>query len=87
MHARNHNSQQLIGAACTVGRVYQHGSYCSKFNPMRAFGGIRVPTLVLNALDDPVCLPENIPVDLIQTTPHFLQVGVSFLTFIIYSTY
>eukprot|EP01048_Picozoa_sp_COSAG05_P002554 COSAG05_NODE_106_length_18750_cov_677.083105_10_plen_60_part_00 len=29
---------------------------------------------VLNALDDPVCLAQNIPRDLVLRTPNFLQV-------------
>lgn len=35
--------------------------YDKMCNPMRHVDGIRVPTLVLNALDDPICLKENIP--------------------------
>ena len=36
-------------------------------NPMQFYGGNKIPCLVLNALDDFLCLKENIRVDLKDT--------------------
>lgn len=45
--------------------------YFVKHNPMNHYTNITVPTLVLNAEDDIVCLKENIRVDLAESTPGF----------------
>mmetsp|Transcript_5870 Transcript_5870/g.7398 ORF Transcript_5870/g.7398 Transcript_5870/m.7398 type:complete len:147 (-) Transcript_5870:231-671(-) len=42
--------------------------FCKHNNPMNFFQGIRCPTLVLNSLDDPVCVRENIRFDLAEQT-------------------
>lgn len=43
-----------------------HEEYLTYSNPMVVFHQNRTPTLVLNALDDPVCLASNIPMALLQ---------------------
>lgn len=45
-------------------------SLIERHNPMGAVDAIRVPVVCVSASDDPVCLPELIPVDRVTSTGH-----------------
>lgn len=45
--------------------------YWENNNPMRDIDDISVPVLSINSLDDPICVAENIPVDLFKDMPNF----------------
>jgi len=61
---------EIFGAATPFSGFKDFSSYCEVNNPMNFYMNIACPTLLLNALDDPVCLPENIPMELAPTTPN-----------------
>ena len=50
--------------------------YYSKTCPLKVADSVCVPTLILNALDDPVCHRDNIEYDIVQRNHHGLLVTV-----------
>jgi predicted alpha/beta-fold hydrolase len=51
--------------------------YYDACNPMEHFEGVRVPTLVVNSMDDMVCRPHNIRCDLVRQTAGYALVRTS----------
>ncbi|GBG28494.1 Phospholipase ABHD3 [Hondaea fermentalgiana] len=46
-------------------------TYLANSNPMQHYAGSRVPCLILNALDDPLCVEENIRYDIASETENY----------------
>jgi len=55
----------LVGCGLLRSRVYQHAfrDYLDRCDPMRVVTHVATPTLLVNAMDDPICVGEDIPVD------------------------
>ncbi|ESO97426.1 hypothetical protein LOTGIDRAFT_84384, partial [Lottia gigantea] len=51
--------------------------YWKQNNPMRALNKIRVPILGVNSLDDPVCVKENIPFELISQDDNMVLLTIN----------
>jgi len=61
-------------------------AYLEEHNPMNFVEGIVCPTLILNAEDDPVCMKDNVRVDLVENTPNFALVFTETGSHIAYCT-
>jgi len=64
--------EELMGAAAPLAGCRNLEHFYAENNPMRFYGGNRIPCLVLNALDDFLCLKENIRVDLKDTIVNYV---------------
>lgn len=49
-------------------------AYLADSNPMSHYHKSKIPCLVLNAIDDPLCVEENIRLDIVDKTKHYALV-------------
>ena len=46
--------------------------YWEKNNPMRDIDDVSTPVLCINSIDDPVCVKQNVPMELFKLYPNFM---------------
>lgn len=55
------NMQDFLQAVSPFAGVNDWQDYLIHHNPMQHYQGNKIPCLILNSMDDPVCVKENIP--------------------------
>eukprot|EP00808_Paulinella_micropora_P031750 g6532.t1 len=63
--------QEFLEHASHMAGYESFKEYLTHSNPMQIFRNNRVPCLLVNALDDPLCIEENIPLDIASRTNNY----------------